>query len=729
MALPIPTPDAATTRYTLLYGGKARVCHPRRQTGALALPLEPAEDPTGAGAFYYRYGPPKGLLFTGNDYLFLRSVEESSGRCQPLGLRIETRPHPYAAYQHEGQFIFSCNECAWDHDLATCTPNLREDSAYRLFTENYDRQFNLLALPDIGDTARITVSAELATLAVGIKIEFKRIDQTEEADLDPNENWVAWLRNTSHISDTSGGTTERTVILFRYRLQGVPMIAPTAPATLYRPVDKSATGWLPLPASENSSVVPHLIDYVKQPQIAGFRTYTIRSYNDWLDPTQAGLPAFLGQRARYGDQLLLLPCGDTPSVWGYSDTDYLRITGPGGGQSLGGAQNDDHAPCLNVRRNVGYDNIKSLWWKFGQVKMSRGIKLLECVKFLAQQTAASYGGTTLVPPTTAMLSDFFSAPVNQATAETGAANELPRLLLSAASDVKRYGASEPATRLLVSLKTLLSDLSVLYDCGWWLTDAGALRIEHRTYLEASHTAGAEEDLTIVPAAILPAAYDYRTVQLPRYEELGIIGAATENVRATPPVYFGPARIDYGINACVNTREGQNTATRNTALVATDVTNLILSGDTVPDTALVLLAPDADNRLTAANIQAAASELIARYWRRGRAFAYATIEGPAPPVILAIGVAPITGPALQVDSVRPSRAQRDCTAQRCTLRGLGATTRLKTNIGQNGQVGKASLNLDTGIVTYTPWMPTPAYTATAPTLPTRDFDEPFTEKFS
>jgi hypothetical protein len=44
-------------------------------------------------------------------------------------------------------------------------------------------------------------------------------------------------------------------------------------------------------------------------------------------------------------------------------------------------------------------------------------------------------------------------------------------------------------------------------------------------------------------------------------------------------------------------------------------------------ALFVLAPDPDGRLSLANRQLAANQLL-RYWHRGRVFASATVEGPA-----------------------------------------------------------------------------------------------------
>ncbi|WP_460618832.1 hypothetical protein [Hymenobacter ruber] len=720
MALPIPAPDTATIRFSLIQGSRTRVCQPRLATGGGGtLVMEPGES-SNAGPFYYRKKLSKGLIFTGNDYLFLLGIEQSNARCQSIGLLLETRPHSYANFEHEEQFVFTCNEIAWDYNAGTATVTPATDDAYRVFLENYDQEYNILATPNVLQRAQVT--AELATLASYIFVEFQRIDIADQADYIGTDGWGIFLTNTSWITGTltQGGRHDSTMLLFRYRLKNVPMTAATSGGvTSYTIVDKSGAGWQVL---QENTTPAHTVDYVKSPSISGFKSYKITNYGNWNDPDNpASLPI-------YGDQLLLLPCYTTPNDYGYDQSKYLKITGTGEGQSLGGAYNSeaDGGLCLNVRRTIDQggsapSNSKSLWWKFGTFAFGRCFPLLDGVRYLLQQTAMPViNGTAqpipavaaLIPPTAALLSQFYSADANPATGETGTANELPRLLLSAASDVKRYGASEAATRLLISLKTLLSDLSALHDVGWFIDPVtGWLRLEHRAYVDNSRAAGAVLDLTAIETAQLPAAYTYRTGQLPRYEELTITAATTEDLDRG--IFFGKASLDYGTGGCVNTREGQNKTTRTSTRLTGDVAAAVLSGDTIPDSALVLLAPDTNGVLTDANRQLSASELLRRYHGFGAATYSATVAGQA----------------VDVQSVRPAREQASCSVPMCTLRGLDGTTRLTTSLGIGGQIGKAELDLNGGTVKFTPWMPTPAYTADAPALPTRDFSEQFTEKFS
>ncbi|MBF9140855.1 hypothetical protein [Hymenobacter properus] len=708
MALPLLAIDTRTLRFSFIWRGVTRPCAPRSQ-GNAKLTREPGDD-SSQGSFYYR-SKLSALTFEGTDYLRLLQIEQSSDRCTPIGLLLETRPNPYEPWQSEEQFVFTCNEAKWDHKEGTATVTPATDDAYRLFLENYDQEYNLLTTPG----ARSQVTAELATLAAGTFVEFLRIDANEQADYLNTEGWTTFLVNTSWISGgvTQKGTRSRDILLFRYRLPNQAMTAPVPPGTQYTPVDMSGRGWTVLPDSEDT--VNHTIDYVKTPAISGFKPYKISNYGNWNDPNN---PA---ARPIYDAQLLLLPCFQSPADYGYTNSDYLKVTGSGGsggGPSLGGAFNSeaDGGQCLNVRRNVDQGdsepaNSKSLWWRFGQFKFGRCFPLLNGIHHLLQQTVAATGQTALLPTTPAGLSVGFSQDPNPATGETGAANELPRLLLSAGSDVKRYGASEPADRLLVSLKQVLADLAAFYDCGWFIDPAtGKFRIEHRAYLETSRAAGATLDLTALPDAHLPEAYSYRTGQLPRFEELTVSNATTENAAAG--IYFDKASIDYGMGGCVNAREGQNKATKTSARLTGDVAGLVLSGDAIPDSAIALLAPDTAGTLTNANQQVAASELLRRYHRRGAAAASATVAGQA----------------LVVDSVRPTRLQEGMSVPLCSLRGIDGTTHLTTSLGPDGQLAKAELDLLAGTCTLSAFLPPLTPTGPAPAWH-RDFADPFTTQFS
>lgn len=721
MPYPIAPAETALARFFLVFTTGGRPV-PFEPAGAATISLEPG-DGNEIGPFYYRKKLPDTLIASGPAYRLLLAREQSSARCEPITLLVETRVHLQAVFQTEFIGTFTCAECDWDLDKGTVGIKVTTDDPYRLLTEGWDVEYNLLAVPDSGTTARRAVSATLAALSTGIKIEFLRIDANDEGDLDPAQSWGVFLRNTAHINSNSGigGTNSRDVILFRYRRQNVPLVLSNG---VYTAVNSSAQGWQVLPGSENPTT--HTVDYVKTPEIAGFKTYQIKAFTDWYGNTNQ-LSNTTPYEGKYGNQLLLLPCDKTPADFGYTTSDYLKVTNPpiAGSQSLGGVQSDDHAPCWNVRLRIETNNLKSLWWRFGTLNFTRCIPLLDALHGLLKRTIQGpppalgepaypvpASLAALLPPTPAQLSAFFSNPTNAATGETGDANELPRLLVSAASDVKRYGASEPATRLLISLKVFLADLGALYDVGAFVDPAtGWLRIEHRSYLAARRATGTVLDLTTVEEAILPRAYTYRQQQLPRFEELTVANASTEDLAAA--VSFRTAAIRYASD-CANPREGQNRTTLTVSRVTGDVAALVLSGDAIPDNAVALLAPDTSGRLTAANRVVAPTTLLLRYHREGRVRA-----GTA-----SVGLVP-----LLVASTRPGLEQAECSAPLRTLRTLDdATTQLLTSLGAGGIVGKAALNLKTGIVKFTPWLPTPEPTADAPAVG-RQFSDQFSDQFA
>jgi hypothetical protein len=124
-------------------------------------------------------------------------------------------------------------------------------------------------------------------------------------------------------------------------------------------------------------------------------------------------------------------------------------------------------------------------------------------------------------------------------------------------------------------------------------------------------------------------------------------------------------------------------------------------------ALFVLAPDPDGRLSLANRQLAANQLL-RYWHRGRVFASATVEGPAPEAAPNIPVTVLLpyGTPLNILSVRPQRVQAGISEQLWRLATLAAGNRYLTNLGSGGQLAKSELvlsGLDARKVTVTVWL--------------------------
>ena len=736
MPLPIAPPDSALCRFYFVVAGVPVRCRP---TGPAKLTGTPGPASDSAAAFFLRDAMSGPLVFAGDDYTLLRGIETSSTPCLPIGLVMELRPHEYAPFASHWQGLFTCREqgSVWDVDNGTFAVSPTTDDAYRLLLENWDAEINLLQMPSI----RTQVTAQLATLAAGTFVEFLRKDTADQADFVGIDGWTLFLTNTSFISgsrnvsgtfDNPDSTRAHDAILFRYRLVGVPMIPPVAPATAYVAVDKSGSGWQILIGSENGTTTPHRVDYVKTPGIAGFRPYKIGTYNDWNDPLNPP------RTNRYGDQLLLLPCFESPADHGFDNAAYLKVTGIHQiGQSLGGAfnaeadGNDPGGHCLNVRRTLLQGsqlpaNSKSLWWRFGDFKFGRCFPLAEALRFALQRAAVPLINNVpqpaipailaLVPDTVQQLSAFYTAATNPATGDTGAANEVPGLLLSAASDVKRYGASEAATRLMISPKTLISEACTLHDLGWFIDPiTGKFRIEHHVYAETQYGNGPVIDLTAAAGAILPATYTTRQAQAPRYEELTIASAQTVDAAGYQghEVNFASGLLDYGaVGFCVDNRPGSNRTTRGVSRLTGDVAACVLSGDAIPDNALVVLAPDALARLSDANRALSASRLMQRYHRHGRAALLATINGL--PTVLA--------------SLRPQREQ---TAQSVPLPsvpgGFPDTGAYTTRLGTKGQLIKRELDPRTGTVTLAFWVPAPTSTTPA-RLPSRQFDGSFNPSF-
>jgi len=651
------------------------------------------------------------LVFTGEDYRLLWAIENSTARCEPLGLLVEHRGSPVMEWE-QWQGELSCNDCEFDAKLCTVSLNPASADRYQKLLDNWEKEYNLLLTP--GNRQQVT--AELATLAAGISIEWRPVSAAEQGEYVGTDGWTLFLQNRSWIEGSGfGGLKDDIDAVFRYRLRNVPMVSNGRGG--YTPEDKSGAGWQVLQSSFNT--VTGTVDYVKSPAIAGFKTYKIGTYNDWNDPrNEDSYPV-------YGDQLLLIDGSKTPADYGYVNLEYIEVTGPGGWNSP-----PDECPSgltRRVRRYVDDEQCSRLFWRFGNFKFGRCFRLIDGLYSLLQQTVLPFNGGSLLPPTAEQLSEFLTASTNPATGQSGLANEVPRLLLSAASDVKRYGASEAATRVLISLKQFLSDLSYLYDGGWFVDPAtGWLRFEHRSYLQRG---ASQVDLRELEDVLLSSTYNYRTQQLPRYEDLVISNASTEDTARG--AYFAKASLDYGLSACINTKEGSNRTSYNVGRLTGDVTAGVLNGDQVPDNALFLLAPDGEGRLAQANREVCASSLLFRYYRRGRPARSATVEGPAPLTApnTVTGTLPVTGTPAVIESERPAREQGVISGRLASLASLVPTASYVTNLTEDGELAKAVLTLRTRDVKLTIWLPRLAVLNDPPEAGGRQFDDSFSESFT
>jgi len=749
MPLPVPRPDTALLRFKLLYQTAVRDAR-LSGTQSLKLALDPGEGAE-IGAFYYRLKLQGTLEFRGADYQLLKAINDSESPCVRLYVLVEHRAYLGAEWE-SWRGTFTCLDCTWDTGNCKASVNPEADDGYRLFVSAFEQEWNLLACP----TTRVSVQAQLSVLAPGTIIEFKRIDRDEQAIYVGVDAWAVFYDNTSDIFKNSilGFQPNHDVVLFRYLQRAVPyaVVQGSSPVQHTR-LDRSGTGWKPLESSDNHAVTPPTIDYVKEPQIAGFKAYKLTGYGDNTpfyrtegDGPGKGLYTYgstvkvsagytggvfgyggfiksyaqgaAQQSGSYTGEFLSLNIGKKPSDYGYADSEWVSLF--------------DTAGPINARSSIGEDSQRAIFWRFGAFRFSKSFPLRDGLYSLLQQTIAGSGQPALkalLPDTADQLSQFLSLPTNPATGDTGDANEVPRLLLSAASDIKRFGSSEAATRLLISLKQFLADLAGLYDGGWFIDPAtGWLRFEHRAYLETQRAAGGTVDLQTLEGAILSKVFSYRMQSLPRFEELTISGAVTEDLGRG--LWWGSSRIDYGIGGCVNSKAGTNKTTVSIGRLSGDVAAMVLNSDAVPDSAIALLAPDPMFRLPNGNREVSATNLQLRYWRRGRVAFKATVEGPAPPSPpnTPVGTPPVSGPALLVQSVRPQRVQEGISGRLASLATLVPNAFYQTNLGTGGQLGRAELTLDSRVLTAVAWLPTPVSTTPLPDPTDQQFDDSFNKSF-
>lgn len=763
--LPPASVDTRLNAYYLLYNGKAIPCTPKG--GPVKLTTEAGPDEPGKGQFFDRLKLAPELTFQGDDFKLLYGIETSNARCQQLGLLLRTRPYVGAPWVNEWQGKFTCNTCKFDPKNCRVTVTIATDDAYAELLSVYDQKYNLL--PSDDDVPRQTVVGQIGAFLTDAKIQFLRINRealTGEGDFSGvgNDGWTLFYDNVSTISSVSGDETSQDVILFRYIKRQVLQIQ--LGDTWYWP-DYSASGFTRVNESINAGPVgapnphPWTADYVKAPDIQSFRASLLTGFGSKTPLRYNGIyiydgkgggavlngtdeaaimsGAATGTTGTYfeGDvnsANVFLSCEDItgPADYGYDPADWVKITGPDQsefGADVGGANSSPYCTAsLNVKINSSDLHCRSIYWKFGTFQFKRCFPLLDGVYNLLRLTGTPPADIAnpgyippprpavqaLLPPTAAELSSFYTAGTNQATGETGEDNELPRLVLAHGSDIKRFNASEPATRVLVSLKTVLDDLAALHDIGWFVNpETGYLRLEHRAFRENRQAAGQTYDLTTAPKAILPSAYSYRTAQTPRYEELIVSNAITENVASG--IYYAKAALDYGESGCSNGQEGQNRLTRTAGRLTGDVPALVLSGGSLSDDCIAILAPDTFGRLPDANAKLSASLLLARYHRHGMV---------APQAVVSPG-----NLVVNAQSLRPQRVVENQSISVCSLSVLDGITQYVTALGAGAVLSKADLTLPGGPLTLTLWLPTPTYTADPPEVTGQQFDDSFPRSFN
>ncbi|OUJ69192.1 hypothetical protein [Hymenobacter crusticola] len=630
-------------RFFLLVLGRRIPCHPY----GLSKITRTVEDRE--GAFHTRdllSGP---ITFAEADFRLLYAVERSRERCAPLGFVVEKR-HA-GVWQERIRTTFSLSDCTFDVPRCELQVTVQPEDGYHLLYNNWQRKVNLLDCP----VPRTTLTTTIDTLNLGSRdrFEFIRIDSAQEGDYSGN-GWQVFLRNTSWISGSllQKGTRNRDVLLYRLARRGVayvlnPETNQAEPPDLSDQDFQLDEDWVPTDDTTQTA------DYVKTIQLAGFKPYQIGTYTDW--------------NGKYGKELILTACG-APSP----GPGYLQVTGP----APYGANNEEQTgTCLNLRRHYDDKNFKSLWWRYGAFRFTRCFPLLEGLNYVLKQTAPS-----LAPDDAANLSHFFTADQNAATGQGGRLNELNRLYLAAGSDIKRPGASEPATRLRLSAEELFTDVASSWDVGWFIDPAtGKLRFEHRSWLEANELA----PLDLREGGYLQ--YRYTKAKMPRVERLQVQQAASEGATYA----FQEGVVTYA-GACVNQQEGENESSRSVNRLTGDIRTLVLQGDRFPDDCLAVLvaAPLTAGQLTQevenGNQALAASNLFKHYHRRGRVLRQGTLT---------------LGGTVQFDSVRPTVQLEPATT--CgPWQDVSLRRPLTTVFGVNGRLLQAEEDLATGEIAVT-----------------------------
>lgn len=600
------------------------------------------------GAFHTRdilAGP---IRFVQDDFSVLYDVERSSDRCTIIGFELEQLVQ--GEYQVLHKAGFTLNACKFNVDTCSLEVSPIAQDGYDLLYNNWERKINILACP----APRTTITTTIDQLPAGDVLEFRRIGQDELIDYSGN-GWSVFLKNTSWISGNglNKGTRSKDLIVFRLAKREVPFELDEELGE-YAPADLSGSGysldeeWV----APDFSTVNSTADYVKTVGISGFTPYLIGTYNDWT--------------RRYGKDLILTECGaPSPGVG------YIQVTGP---DPTGANNAENGGACLNIRHKVNDKRFRGLWWRYGAFRFTRCFPFLTGLHYVLQQVVP-----TICPPDPAQLSEFFTQDVNQATRESGRLNELPRLYISAGSDVKRPNSSEPATRLRVTLKDLLTDTANSWDCGWFIDQTtGFLRLEHRAYFERN--AILPLDLTnsaLHPKSVL--SYEYIQQKMPRTERLQVRNATTE----ATGINFLESSVTYG-GSCVTQEEGQNEAVRSVGLHTGDIRGLILSGDTLPDNCLAVLvaAPLSFGQLTYevenGNRALAASNLFNRYHRRGRVLLEGTLG---------------TGEVVTFESARPIIQLEPITVDACDgLDSFSLRQDYITRYNTDGQLQQAEWDL-------------------------------------
>jgi len=174
------------------------------------------------------------------------------------------------------------------------------------------------------------------------------------------------------------------------------------------------------------------------------------------------------------------------------------------------------------------------------------IPVINVIEYLAEQTFGI--GTTVT-------SWFLNNMINYVT---GDANKYRYLTIAQKSDIKRPGATNPATIGMMSFAEMMEIMRVMYNVKWTY-DGSVVRVEHVSYWDAI----AGMDLRTQAIAVKSNKYTYLRGDMPRYEKFAFMEAGDAN--------YTEHTISYQVE-CVNNQEG---STQSEAInVTTDLSYII-----------------------------------------------------------------------------------------------------------------------------------------------------------
>jgi hypothetical protein len=174
------------------------------------------------------------------------------------------------------------------------------------------------------------------------------------------------------------------------------------------------------------------------------------------------------------------------------------------------------------------------------------IPIIKVIEYLAEQTFGA--GTTVI-------SWFLNNEVNYVTVDT---NKYRYLTIAQKSDIKRPGATNPATIGMMSFAEMMDIMRVMYNVQWTY-DGSDVRVEHVSYWDAV----AGMDLRTQAMAVKSNKYSYQRGNMPRYEKFAFMEGGDGN--------YVNHTISYQVE-CVNNDEG---STKSEAVkVTTDLSYII-----------------------------------------------------------------------------------------------------------------------------------------------------------